>query len=339
MTIKIGEIELKNAVAAAPMSGVSDAPFRAVAAFAGAGWVVSEMVASEELVGRRPDVVRRAVNTKGVDPFVIQLAGRETSWMTRGAALAEEAGADIVDINMGCPARQVTGALSGSALMRDPDHALSLIEATIVGCSKPVTLKMRLGWDERSLNAAEIAARAEQAGVALITVHGRTRNQFYKGKADWHAIRSVTEAVSIPVIANGDIVDLPTAREALALSQADGVMVGRAATGRPWLPGALAVALEQNAPELDIPSPQKQLSLFLQHYDLTIEHYGRGLGVRMARKHLAGFVDTLPMIIDDGRRRLMRADLCRLDEPERVVDRLVSLVSRETVDEKLLITH
>ena len=282
--LKIGDIEVANRVLLAPMSGVTDAPFRRLTAGLGAGLVVSEMTASDDLVNGRPMSQLRCEAT-GIGPHVVQLAGCETRWMAEGARIAEAAGADIIDINMGCPARHVTGGQSGSALMRDLDHALTLIEATIAAVKVPVTLKMRLGWDDRSLNAPELARRAEAAGVQLISVHGRTRCQFYKGEADWGAVRAVRDAIGIPLVVNGDITSFEKAVTALEMSGADAVMMGRGAQGQPWLPGQIGRRLESGVIEQAPPLVQ-QLTYIRSLYDDVCRHYGLRIGLRHARKHL-----------------------------------------------------
>jgi tRNA-dihydrouridine synthase B len=311
--LKIGDIELANRVLLAPMSGITDAPFRRLTAALGAGLVVSEMTASDDLVNGRP-MSRLRCEATGVGPHVVQLAGCEVRWMAEGARIAEAAGAAIIDINMGCPARHVTGGQSGSALMRDLDHALRLIEATISAVKVPVTLKMRLGWDDRSLNAPELARRAEAAGVQMISVHGRTRCQFYNGKADWGAVRSVRDAVRIPLVVNGDITSFEQAVVALEMSGADAVMVGRGAQGQPWLPGQIGRRIETGVVEF-APSLTEQLKYIRALYDEVCSHYGLRIGLRHARKHLgwalqiaAQYSRTPATTLKSWRERILTSD-------------------------------
>ncbi|MBR0555623.1 tRNA dihydrouridine synthase DusB [Ciceribacter sp. L1K23] len=279
---QIGSVTVRNRVVLAPMSGVTDLPFRKLAVRFGAGLVVTEMVASRELVHNAAESWTR-LRHAGLKPHMVQLAGREAHWMAEAARISEAEGADIIDINMGCPAKKVIGGYSGSALMRDPDHALSLIKATVKAVRVPVTVKMRLGWDENTLNAPEIARRAEQAGVALVTVHGRTRMQFYEGRADWDAIARVREVISIPLIANGDVDSVDDAREILRRSGADAVMVGRGCQGRPWHAGVLAGHAAPAASEIG--------AIVEEHYLAMLEHYGEAVGIRHARKHLGWYVE------------------------------------------------
>jgi len=295
--LRIGDVTIANRVFLAPMSGITDTPFRRLTESLGAGLVVSEMTASDDLVRGRAMSVLRCEAT-GVGPHVVQLAGCETHWMAEGARVAESGGAAIIDINMGCPARHVTGGQSGSALMRDPDHAMRLIDATVSAVRVPVTLKMRLGWDHHSINAPELARRAENAGVQMITVHGRTRCQFYKGEADWSAVRAVREVIKIPLVVNGDITSYNDAVDALSESGADAVMIGRGAQGQPWLPGQIARRLEQDNVAEPTPALSLQFDYLSALYEDILHHYGVRVGLRHARKHLGWGLDVAAAMAD-----------------------------------------
>lgn len=316
-SLTIGNVNIAGRVLMAPMTGISDLPFRRAAAALGASYVATEMVACESFARGRPDVVRRAAVGDGLPLMVVQLVGREPHWIAQGAKLAEEAGAEIVDLNMGCPAKEVTGAQCGAALMRDLDLAVRLIEAAVDAVSCTVTVKIRLGWDDESRNAPELARRAEQAGARAITVHGRTRQQFYRGTANWRAVADVKSAVSLPVIVNGDVTNLDSARDALEQSGADAVMIGRGAYGRPWIAAELNRALETGA-RTEEPGPSQRLAIVLGHLSDSIEFYGDDLGLRSFRKHLGWYIESATWPANPDTRRAAKSQLCRMPSAREV---------------------
>ena len=323
-SVRIGDVAVPGRVWIAPMTGVSDLPFRCAAARLGAAYVATEMVACAELARGRPDAVRRAAVGEGLPLTVIQLVGADPAMIAAGARLAQAAGADIVDLNFGCPAKEVTGYACGSALMRDLDAAERLVAAAVGATSRPVTVKMRLGWDDASRNAPELARRAEAAGAQGFTVHARTRRQFYSGAADWAAVAAVKAAVRVPVVVNGDVVDAASAREALARSGADAVMLGRGVYGRPWLAAALERALAGGEAERES-GPAERYAIAVRHLRETLGFYGQALGLRVFRKHLGAYVEGAPWPAGAAERRAAKARLCRLEAPGEVEAALAQL--------------
>ncbi|MFZ2102784.1 MAG: tRNA dihydrouridine synthase DusB [Oricola sp.] len=323
--LKIGPVEIRNRAFLAPMSGVSDLPFRRRAWAHGAGLVVSEMIASEEYCKARAESKVRA-DAEGLPVRMLQLAGREARWMAEAARIAEAEGADIIDINMGCPAKKVTGGYSGSALMRDLDHAMTLIEATVSAVTVPVTLKMRLGWDENSINAPDLARRAQDAGIAMVTVHGRTRAQLYDGRADWERVAAVRDAIRVPLVVNGDVACLADARRAIELSGADAVMLGRASYGAPWMPGAIArEAGFTDADTVEVPDAGGIADYVIAHYEDMLSHYGIETGTRHARKHLGWYLDRHGRAgADSGAIRKQIMTSLKTEEVTRLISRILS---------------
>jgi nifR3 family TIM-barrel protein len=322
--LQIGDVKIAGRVLMAPMTGITDLPFRVLASRLGAAYVATEMVAAAELARARPDVVRRAAVGGGLPLTVIQLVGGDPAAMAEGARMAEAAGADIIDLNFGCPAKEVTGAACGSALMRTPDQAARIMEAVVQAVSRPVSVKMRLGWDENSHNAPDLARRAEDVGVAAVTVHGRTRKQFYTGVADWDAVAEVKQAVAIPVIVNGDIITAEQAREALSRSGADALMLGRGVYGRPWLAAHLERALADGT-RLQEPDREERLAIVIEHLRASVAFYGLPLGLKMFRKHLGWYIEQAPWPADPAQRRAAKARLCRLEVPDEVETALATL--------------